>query len=457
MLKEIKNTVKKFHLPGRQAGLLGRGDRVIIALSGGPDSVSLLLALNILKKELGLTLACAHLNHKLRQKESDRDQKYAVRLAGKLKVPIFTTSKDIKKIAAEKGLSIEQAARQVRYEFLLESAKTFKANKIAVGHTRDDQAETLLMRLLRGSGLRGLRSIPPVREISQGIYIIRPLIETSRKQIDSFLRQKKTKARLDSTNLQTLFLRNKIRHKLLPLLEKDYSAKIKDTLARTAETLNADYDYLLARQRAAFKKAARIKTDTFVEVPVKKLKSLEPSLKTGVVRLAIENVKGSLENIDYRHWERIEDLINGNLNCVNLPGRVKVTRTNGSVQFFKEGTVQKNSPNFLLEEKIITARPKILGKSKKIEYFDFEKIAFPLKIRYRRPHDRIKPLGMKKYKRLQDVFIDDKVKAQKRPQTPIIVDSKGRIVWVYGVRMSEDFKITPHTRKYFRLSLIKNS
>lgn len=448
MLKEIKNTLKKFCL-------LNRGDRVIIALSGGPDSVSLLLALNIFKKEFHLTLACAHLNHNLRQEESDEDQRYVVRLSSKLKIPIFTASKDIKNFAAEKGLSIEQAARQLRYEFLLESAKTFKANKIAVGHTRDDQAETLLMRLLRGSGLRGLKSIPPVREISPGIYIIRPLIETSRKQIESFLRQKKVRPRLDSTNLKTLFLRNKIRRKLLPLLEKYYSPKIKDILARTAENLNADYDYLLDRQRAAFKRVARVKADNFVKVPIKKLITLEPSLKRGVVRLVIENVKGNLENIDYRHWERIEDLINGNLKCVNLPGEIKVVRNNGTVQFLKEDAARKNRPHFLLEEKILKTRPKILGESKKIEYFDFEKISFPLKIRHRGPRDKIKPLGMEKYKRLQDIFIDDKIKAQKRQQIPIIVDSKGRIVWVYGVRMSEDFKITPHTKKFLRLSIAK--
>ena len=156
MLKKIKNTICKF-------SMLKEGDGIIIAISGGPDSVSLLLALDFFKKEFKINLSCAHLNHLLRGQESDRDERYVRRLAERLSIPLLVESKNVGKFAKKKKLSLEQAARELRYDFLLRAAKKMGANKIAMGHTKDDQAETLLMRLLRGAGLRGLRAIPPMR------------------------------------------------------------------------------------------------------------------------------------------------------------------------------------------------------------------------------------------------------------------------------------------------------
>ncbi len=458
--------------------MLKEGDRVVIAISGGPDSVSLLLALNSLKKKFNINLSCAHLNHLLRGQESDKDERYVKRLADNFSMPLLVESKDAGKLAKEKKLSLEQAARELRYDFLLRAAKKMGASKIAMGHTKDDQAETLLMRLLRGAGLRGLRAIPPMRKVQDNIFVIRPLIETSRKQITSYLKRKKIRPRLDSTNAKTAFLRNRLRHKLLPAIERYYSPKIKDILARTANVLDADYGYLLQQQQKAFRKIAKIKTGRSISLPIEGLRRLAPSLKRGMVRLAIESIKGDLKGIDYRHWERIEDLIEEGLASFNLPGGIKVVKKPKTVLFKKNRdrpqlykTQQKQNwglPLFLqvsgktpvtkrlaVKSSILKAIPKAFNGSPNIEYFDFDKIKFPLMIRYKRPSDRMKPLGMKRYKRLQDIFIDDKVKLNKRAKIPIIVDAKSRIVWVCGIRMSEDFKMDPQTKKCLRLSLIR--
>ncbi len=441
-----------------------------MAISGGPDSVCLLLVLNSIKKEFGINLFCAHLNHRLRGVESDCDERYVKRLTKKHRMPLLIESRNVTKFAKDKKFSLEQAARKLRYDFLLQTAKKIGADKIAMGHTKDDQVETLFMRLFRGTGLRGLRGIPAVRKISPNISIIRPLIETPREEILFFLKERKIRARLDSTNAQTAFLRNRIRHELLPHIEKYYSPKIKEILARTADNLDADYDYLIKQQRKVFKRIAKIKKDASINLPIKGLKSLPISFKRGVVRLAIEDVKGNLEGIDYRHWKKIEDLIEGGLASFNLPDGICVTKRAKTVQFaskkktenmqklplsaiIKIPGVTKILKRLYIKSSISKAPPITFNTSPNIEYFDADKIKFPLNARFRKPADKMKPLGMKRYKRLQDIFVDDKIKAIRRNRIPIIIDARGRIIWVCGVRMAEDFKVTPHTRKCLRLKL----
>jgi len=466
MLKRIKDTIRKF-------SMLKKGDNVLVAISGGPDSVCLLLVLNSIKKEFGINLFCAHLNHQLRGVESDCDERYVKRLTKKHRIPLLIESRNVTKFAKDKKFSLEQAARKLRYDFLLQTAKKIGADKIAMGHTKDDQVETLFMRLFRGTGLRGLRGIPGVRKISPNISIIRPLIETPREEILFFLKKRKIRARLDSTNAQTAFLRNRIRHELLPHIERYYSPRIKEILARTADSLDADYDYLIKQQRKVFKRIAKIKKDASISLPIKGLKSLPLSFKRGVVRLAIENVKGNLEGIDYRHWVKIEDLMEGVPTCLHLPGGINVVKRPKTVHFMakKNGArgefkkivpetnlikipgVTKILKRLYIKSSISKTPPRTFNASPNIEYFDADKIKFPLNARFRKPADKMKPLGMKRYKRLQDIFVDDKIKAIRRNRIPIIVDAMGRIIWVCGVRMSEDFKVTPHTRKCLRLKL----
>ena len=223
ILEQIKKAIRRHNL-------IAEGDKVLIGVSGGPDSVALLYLLNKLKKEFKLTLHIAHLDHMLR-KDSYRDAEFVKRLAERLKLPSTITQVNVKELA-KKG-SLEEIARNARLAFLFKIAKDVNADKIALGHNSDDQAETVLMRIIRGTGLYGLSGILPKRNIA-GYEIIRPLLEVKRKDIEAFLKRKGIKPCIDMSNLEDIYFRNRIRNKLLPLLEKEYNKNIKEVLANMA-------------------------------------------------------------------------------------------------------------------------------------------------------------------------------------------------------------------------------
>ncbi len=316
--ERVKNTIKKYRL-------IGKNNKIVVAVSGGPDSVALLYLLNGLKKELNLILHIAHLDHMLR-KGSHKDAEFVRGLAQNLNIPLTSAQINVKRIAS-KG-SVEEIARNARLGFLFKVARDIKADRIAIGHNLDDQAETVLMRILRGSGLHGLSGILPKRTIA-GYEIIRPLIEVKRKEIRAYLKRKKIQPLEDPTNEEDVYFRNKIRNNLLPLLEKDYNRNIKELLSNMAESVGVDYDYLncLARQKV---KVAKTK------ISLKKLTGLHPALQRLIFRNAIAYVKGDTRRITFRHIKEIEDLfLNRPLNSiVDLPGGVSVIKSRGHLSFY---------------------------------------------------------------------------------------------------------------------------
>ena len=239
-LKQKNNIANQALLTIKRYAMFKKKDLVVVAVSGGPDSLALLFLLNSFKKNLGIKLHIAHLDHGLRNDSSD-DLLFVEDLCRRLKLPV-TAERIPAKSFPEKG-STEENARLLRYNFLFKVADKIGATRIAVGHTKDDQAETVLMRLLRGSGLSGLSGILPVRNIA-GYTVVRPLIDTTRKDIENYLKTKRIKAKEDSSNSDTVFFRNKVRHELIPLLEKKYNPNIKDILAKAARNLGSDYEYL---------------------------------------------------------------------------------------------------------------------------------------------------------------------------------------------------------------------
>jgi len=306
--------------------LIVKNDKIVIGISGGPDSVALLYLLNSLKKELKLTLHIAHLDHMLR-KESHRDKAFVERLAQRLKIPITTGQINVKELAGFG--SLEEIARNARLGFLFKVAKDIKAKKIALGHNLDDQAETVLMRILRGTGLSGLTGIFPKREIAD-FQIIRPLIEVRRREIEAFLKKKKIKPRLDTSNLEDIYFRNRIRNRLLPLLEREYNQNIKGVLSNMAESVGCDYDCL---NRLACKAMKRIGA----KINLKKFLKLHPAIQRMVLRLAITRVKGDTRRITFQHIKELEDLIlNRPVNSVvDLPKGVSVIKEKKYLSFYR--------------------------------------------------------------------------------------------------------------------------
>jgi len=320
ILDKVSDTVKKYRL-------LAKGDRVVVGVSGGPDSVALLYLLNRLSKDLKLKLYIAHLDHMLRN-NSLEDREFVARLARKLKLPLTSAQINVKALASCRG-SIEEIARNARLGFFFKVAKKWKADKIALGHNFDDQAETVLMRILRGTGLYGLSAILPRRKIA-GFEIIRPLLEIRRRDIENYLKQKKIKPLSDPSNSEDIYFRNKIRHELLPLLEKRYNRNIKEILANLALCAGCDYDYLNSLVQ---KKVLGSKNN----INLKKFANLALSLQRLVLRLYIQRLNGNTRRITFRHIREIEDLVSNRPvnSIVDLPHGLSLVKRRSCLVFFK--------------------------------------------------------------------------------------------------------------------------
>jgi tRNA(Ile)-lysidine synthase len=318
LLDKFRNTINKYKL-------LYHNDRVVIGVSGGPDSIALLHLFKALTREYKLTLHVAHLDHMLR-KASSQDAKFVQQTCNTLGIPVTIKSVNIN-LLAKKG-SIEEIARDQRLKFFFHVARKIRADKIALGHNLDDQAETVLMRLLRGSGLYGLSGIMPRRSIN-GYTIIRPLIEIKRRQIESFLKHRNIKPRIDESNFENTYLRNRLRHHLLPLLEKKYNKNIRMILSNTAHVSADDYDYL---NRSAERTAEVLGR----KMPLNKINALHPSMRRLVLRLNFQRLKGDTRTLSYRHIQELEDLLfNRPVNSiVDLPSNISVVKKKTYLRFY---------------------------------------------------------------------------------------------------------------------------
>lgn len=395
MIAKIKKTISTYNM-------LSKGDRVLVALSGGPDSVCLLYVL----RELGLKLYIAHLNHGLRGKESDTDQRFCEDLGRRLGIPVYT-----KKVKIKKN---EETGRNARYKFLEETSRRIGATKIALGHNADDQAETVLMRLLRGAGTRGLSGIPPVRGI-----IIRPLINVWREEILDYLKKKDIAYRIDSTNLGTDYFRNRIRHELIPYLSK-YNPNIKNILRNTGRNM-------------------AMLSDIRQELIIRAGKKLGVNLSS----------------------EHVDDILSMNKE-IFLPKGIVARKEYDKLVFFKKspkksfrvelpvpGKARIPKYNILISSMLCKKPKKITRKSFEV-MLDYDKISRPLIVRNRRPGDTFQPIGLRGKKKLKKIFIDEKIPERLRDTIPLVVSGKD-ICWIPGYRIGEKFKIDSNTVRVVRL------
>lgn len=313
--------------------LLSPESRVVIAVSGGADSVVLLHVLSCLRSEWRLTLHLAHLDHGLRPESGD-DAEFVRDLAGQWRVPATVERREVSAICARHGWSIEDGARRIRYRFFWDVATQQHATHVALAHTADDQAETVLMRVIRGTGLMGLGGMPIQRpleetaESSSKLLVIRPLLEVWRQEILAYVTQQQLNFRDDSTNADRVFLRNRIRHELLPLLERDYNPNIKRALTQLADHSHSDYRYLQAATRRQWKRIVR--SNPFGEVTIARRAFLRQpmALQRQLVRQVIQQVKPEAGQFEFRHWVEIERLFSKRPvgTVLDLPGQVRLRR-----------------------------------------------------------------------------------------------------------------------------------
>lgn len=464
-LQKILNTITRYDL-------LKPKDKIVVAVSGGPDSVALTRILVSLIKNYKISLHLAHLNHLLRGEEAEADVVFVRSLAGQLGLELTVEEIDVARIAKKERLSIQQAAREVRYDFLKRTAEKTGANRIALGHHLDDQVETILMRLIRGSGPEGLRGIPPKREIAPDLILIRPLIEISPAEIKQYLQEEKLFYRLDSSNLKRDYLRNKIRLDLLPgLLE--LNPDFKHTLLRISSLWERDNDYLEEVAEKQLNKVILEGKEGEGRLNLSRFNSLPTAIRSRIIRRILAETRGTRRGFSFQH---VEDLLHlaefgpaqGRLdlpgvvvkreyNVLKLGRREKKRgqKISFDYSFLPGERVELPEIDKVVETKILDDFPAIIPKDRSKVYLDLEQIRPPLMVRTRCPGDRFSPLRMKGTKKIKDFFIDLKIRQEKRDQTPIVLDGKG-IIWVAPYQISDRVKVTAKTKKVLLASLEAN-
>lgn len=418
------------------AGLLREGDKILVALSGGADSVALLRLL----KSGGYNVLAYHLNHLLRE-QAGEDQKFCEDLCKTFGVPFFTESVKVEEYAKKNGISFEEAGRKFRYDGLLTISKRFGCNKIATGHHADDLSETFFLNLFRGSGIDGLSSIPDTRN-ADGIMIIRPLLSFTKKQIVEYLELINQPWREDHTNLCNDYLRNKIRNRLIPYIKSEYGISMAEKLISTTELLKIDKEYIDQKACEAFKKMAICEGDSCLL----KLEDTTPNaIFARVIKLAVRKVAGDCRGITRVNIEQIISLKRtGSWTEFSVSDcSLRVTRKYSGL-FFERSVPKTDEKYDLIVEKITDWDGQIPSVNMHQIYIDASKVEGEIRIRSRLPGDRMVPLGMTGSKKIKDLLIDRKIDVERRDDAIVVHDNE-KIIWVAGVQMSELVKIDDNT------------
>ncbi len=459
MIETVLKTINEYKM-------FNKNDKVIVAVSGGPDSISLLHVLHSLRKQLKIEIYAAHVNHCLRGYEADADEEYVRQFCKSLNIEFRSKSLDINKIAKVKNISCESAGREARYDFFETLKKELGAQKIAVAHNANDQAETVLMRIMRGTGLEGLVGIKPVRDN----VFVRPLINIMRQEIEEYCYKENLNPRIDKTNLETIYARNKVRLELIPYIEKNFNKDITNVLNRLSNIIKVDNDYLETITKEKFKNYCDIEEE---KVIISKEAFLENEAITNrIIRMALLKISGNLNNFEKVHIYDITNMQSKSTGKkITLPNNISVFNNYGDIFICKKVEENKNKDvqqcllhtgtnNLSGYNCKVTLRA--IGKDEKVEfkhnklikYFDCDEILCKdrISIRYRKDGDKFVPLGMKGRKKLKDFLIDEKISKEKRASIPLICFGD-EIAWVVGYRVSEIFKISENTKNILEIKI----
>ena len=459
ILEKVLNTINKYRL-------IEKNDKIVLGLSGGPDSVCLLHILTRLREELEIEIYAAHLNHQIRGMEAQKDALYVSELCEKLGVTFFIKSVDVPKYCQENGLSIEEGARKLRYEMFDEIKQKTRSNKIAIGQNSNDQVETVLMRMMRGTGLQGLRGIEYIRDNE----LIRPILDIDRKEIELYCEQHNLNPRIDKTNLENIYTRNKIRLELIPYMKENFNPNVVESIFRMSNTLKDDSDYIDSVSEKEFEKTAKLEKDSTI-IFLEDFTSLHKSIKVRIIRNSIKNILGDTNFIDQKHVEDVIELESESKmdKRIDLPRGVIVYRKKGTIILTTREIINEeiefcyNVPNngFIKIKEIdmiVEAQTMSIEryKSKKADklskVFDFSKIEGGIVVRNRKPGDKIKlHAGTKKIK---DLFIDLKIPKDDRDKIPMILDEK-EVICIGDYKVSENYKIDMNTKEVLKITFKK--
>ena len=457
--------------------MLVQGERLIAAVSGGPDSVALLKVLTLIAAEYKLSIVVAHLNHGLRGAEADGEEDFVRSLSQHLEVEFISKKVDITVLKLP-GKSLEELCREQRYAFLKKVAVDYGATKIVLGHHLQDQAETVLMNLIRGSGAEGLRGMLPVREK----LIIRPFLQVTRKEILAFLDEMGLSFTSDSTNAHECYLRNRIRRHLLPVLRESFNERIEENLSHTADIMRLDNDFLATEVEGWLCRWGILSQVGEKRVPLTEFLKLHPALQQRVVKNLFARTSRSGQGIGYQHVQAVLALARGSHGSasVDLPDGVLLTREYHTMIFsrlvdrpvfavgrqmpvsisyrypvdipgrivVKEAAL---SVNFQFVERL--ERDLVFSAADRVAYLDYGAICPPLVIRSVIPGDRMQVLGMTGKKTIKALFIDEKVPRANRHLLPLLVDQQS-VIWAVGLRISSRVRVTEKTCQVLRVEII---
>lgn len=400
VFEKVLSTINKHNL-------IESGDKIVIGISGGPDSVCLLHILSRLKDKLDIELYAAHLNHQIRGIEAQKDALYVSDICDKMGITYFLKSIDVPKYCEDNNLSIEEGARKLRYEMFDEIKQKTKSNKIAVGHNLNDQAETVLMRIMRGTGLQGLRGIEYARENG----VIRPLLDIERKDIEEYCEVHNLNPRIDESNLENIYTRNKIRLELIPYMKDNFNTNLIESIVRMSNNLRSDSDYIESEAKSKFKNICKVTSDT-VDIKINDFSKLHNAIKVRILREGIKSILGDTNFIEQKHIEDIigfesESKIN---KMLTLPRGVFVYRKQDCITLTtteiviedidflynipSNGFVKIKEVNTIIETQTMTIDRYKSGKVDKMSRgFDLNKIKGGMVVRSRQQGDKIKLAG----------------------------------------------------------------
>jgi tRNA(Ile)-lysidine synthase len=456
--QKVLGSIQEHHLLSGQHQLL-------VAVSGGPDSVCLFHSLVQLQEGLNLKLHVAHLNHQLRGAESEADAQYVSNLAHQLGVPATIGQRDVKAYQTKQRISLEEAAREVRYNFLAEVAKSIGTDRVAVGHTTDDHIETILMHLIRGTGSRGLRGLQATscwHSSGSSLIIVRPLLQVSRQETADYCHNHQLMPRLDVSNLSLSPLRNRIRHHLLPLLQS-YNPRVADALLRTASIAGDDLAFLDKESARLWGKVVR-KQGGCVIFDKGRFLQLPSALQRHLLRAAIEGLLGNLKDIEARHIEEITAALTKPAGKrLSLPGCLVFTIEYNQYllgldpaalspfpmlrnEFTLKIPGETLFPGWRVVASIIKREQMVDKGGNFTAHFALDKVSGRVVVRRRQPGDRFQPLGMSQPKKLGEFMIDAKIPRAWRQRVPTIC-SPQHILWVVGWRIDERVKVTESTKQ----------
>lgn len=457
---QVRRTIGQYHL-------FHEGDRVIVGVSGGLDSMVLLHLLHSFIPTFHLTLIVAHVNHRLRAEESEKEAEFVQSAASRLGLPFEYGEFDVREFQKRAGLSLEDAARRVRFKFFEKLLEKHQAQKIALAHHADDQVETTLLRLLRGAGVKGLKGMLPIHEGK----VVRPLLEVWREDIESFAKEREIPYLIDSSNIQRDYLRNRIRLDLIPWIEKEYQPHFKKVLLRISKVLQIEDDFLEKEAEKAFQRLVR-EEEGGVAFFFSDFQALHPALQWRLIErlLKVSQFDEGREKRGVHQHRIFESLSYPSPSFTIQLSEGFFLEKKYNLVFLKKGKVERTPP-FEVELHVpgrtyikeiqreiqvdISERKffKEIETSSSVALLDFQTVQFPLRVRNFRPGDRFQPLGLKGTQKVKEYFINHKIPRTERSKIPLLI-SGDRIAWIVGHRIDERFKITPETQKVLRVQFI---